>query len=42
MKKICVKIGIRNIVRRISAEDISKLYYFKKRNTPRLPKFASD
>jgi hypothetical protein len=40
MKKILVKIGIRQHHRSIFVEDLSKLYYIKSRPTPRLPKFT--
>lgn len=43
MKKICVQVGRRRTTPKcIWAEDISKLYYFKKRSTPRLPKFTEE
>lgn len=42
MKRICVKIGHRNNLKHIWAKDLSKLYYIKKRATPKLPKFVDD
>jgi hypothetical protein len=42
MKKICVKVGVRNNFRLISANDLSKIYYVKKRATPKLPKFSEE
>lgn len=40
MKKITVRAGAKMIVRQILVEDLSKIYYFKKRCTPKLPKYV--
>lgn len=40
MKKICIKIGAINNLRQVWAQDLSKLYYFKKRATPKLQKYV--
>lgn len=40
MKKICIKVGASNKYKQICAADISKIYYIKKRPTPKLPKFV--
>jgi hypothetical protein len=40
MKRIVVKIGIKNNYRWIYLEDLSKLYYMKMRKRPKLPKYT--
>jgi hypothetical protein len=40
MKKVIVKIGALRNLRQISVDDLSKIYYFKKKTTPKLPKFG--
>lgn len=42
MKKVIVKIGNRKNPRCIYVADIKKLYFFKKRTTPKLPKFGME
>lgn len=42
MKKILVKIGMRKQLKSIHIEDLSKLYYIKKRSYPNLPKFTEE
>lgn len=42
MKKICVKIGSRKSLKLISANDLTKIYFIKKRPTPKLPKFEDE
>lgn len=42
MKKICVKIGARNNLKHIYAYDLAKIYYIKKKVTPRLPPFEDE
>jgi hypothetical protein len=42
MKKILVKIGMRKQLRSINIEDLSKLYYIKKRSYPKPPKFIEE
>ncbi len=42
MKKICIKVGNSIKYKHIWASDISKIYYIKKRVTPKLPKFTEN
>lgn len=42
MKKFCVAVSSKKLLRCIWAEDLAKMYYFKKRQTPKLPKFSED
>lgn len=39
MKKIWVAIGSNPNVRPVHLSDINKIYYFKNKRTPKLPKF---
>lgn len=40
MKKITVIIGAKKFVGRVSIEDVSKIYYLKRKVTPKLPRYC--
>jgi hypothetical protein len=42
MKKVTMLIGAKKVLRRISMEDVSKIYYFKKKASPALPKYSQE
>lgn len=42
MKKFCVAVSNKKLLRHMWTEDLAKMYYIKKRPTPKLPKFSED
>lgn len=41
MKRMYIKVVGNNICRLVCANDISKMYYYKQKETPKLPKYYS-
>ncbi len=40
MKKIFIPVVNRSILRKICTEDLSKMYYYHKKRSPRLPHYS--